>query len=294
MAPQFSSKSYWQDRFTTSPGTFDWLLPASTLDPLLRTILSSNPHPTPQILHIGCGSSWLSFHLRAHVESPPQVLNVDFAEAAVELGRRKEADLYRDEEAREDVLSSCEAWGRDGEEKRGMRWTVADLLDFASLAAAAGSSGPQFSLVIDKSTSDAIACAESIPANDVFLGMDAVRLGLNAVASVQSLREKFVLGAKNLMDPVIVLSLHLAAVTLELGAWISISHSQERFWFLESKCDEGSTRSLNDLDPKRFWKLEKKEPLNAPDEDEANGASVHRSKIQHWIYVLSRTSEPLP
>ncbi|KAI9656794.1 MAG: hypothetical protein M1821_003433 [Bathelium mastoideum] len=299
MAPEFSSKSYWNTRFTTSPNSFDWLLPASSLDPLLRTTLASCPDPNPQILHIGCGSSWLAFHLRAHVAHPGQVLNIDFAEAAVALGRRKEAEMYPEDDER---LSSGAEWrGEEAEEERRMmRWEVADLLDLASLVAAAGGSAvaaPRFSLVLDKSTSDAIACAESVPAADVFAGMDAVFSGSDAHGTVSSLRNQSVWDASKTLDPMIVLSLHLAAVVVEGGSWIAVSHSQERFQFLGSNSSDAARdpcRKLNSLDPKRFWNLERKEPLDAPEQTELSNDAVSQPKIKHWLYVIVRTSELLP
>ncbi|KAI9686009.1 MAG: hypothetical protein M1822_003992 [Bathelium mastoideum] len=298
MAPEFSSKSYWNTRFTTSPSAFDWLLPACSLDPLLRTTLASCPDPSPHILHIGCGSSWLAFHLRAHVSQPGQVLNVDFAEAAVELGRRKEAEMYPEDEG----LSSGAEWRGEGAEegeRRMMRWEVAGLLDLASLVAAAGGSaaGPRFALVLDKSTSDAIACAESVPAADVFAGMDAMFSGSDAYGTVSSLRDRSVSDGSNTLDPMIVLSLHLATVVIEGGSWIAVSHSQERFWFLGSNSSAAARdpcRKLNSLDPKRFWNLERKEPLDAPEQTELSNDAVSQPKIKHWLYVIVRTSELLP
>ncbi|KAF2233584.1 hypothetical protein EV356DRAFT_435772, partial [Viridothelium virens] len=314
MVPQFSSKSYWNTRFTDSPTSFDWLLPASTLDPLLRTTLASHADPPfPQILHIGCGTSWLSFHLRAHVAHPSQVLNLDFSETAIALGRAKEADLYPEEHAEPDALSSAEAWQRDGsseigarEEGGGMRWATADLLSFGSLVEAVGgtTAASRFSVVLDKSTSDAVACAESIPAADALLGMDAAMLDPEAYARVVELqdRESELKRGGDLLDPMIVLALHLAAVTVAGGTWIAVSHSRERFWFLEGGTDPRVDESdgareyaerPSELDPKRFWRVERKEALDAPGSDERSNGAVHPPRIQHWLYLLIRSNKSL-
>ena len=302
MPPQFSSKSYWDSRFASEPGSFDWLLPASALDSLLRSTLASCPLSNPQILHIGCGTSWLSFHLRAHVGKPDQVLNLDFSETAVELGRIKEADIYAEDEiGGRAVLSSAEEWRKGQSEREGMRWATADLLDFSSLVSATGSSAPQFSLILDKSTSDAIACAESISVSDAFFGMDAVLLDSKTLLNALSIQAQPPLDHKCSLDPMIVLSLHLAAITLPGGTWNALSYSQERFWFLEENASndaeaEAGTKKIrsNSLDPKRFWSLEKKESMDVQEQNEPDTDVVYRPKIQHWLYMVVRTSESLP
>ncbi|KAL9094284.1 MAG: hypothetical protein Q9165_003424 [Trypethelium subeluteriae] len=319
MPPQFSSKSYWNTRFTDSPTSFDWLLPASALDSILRTTLASRPDPAPKILHIGCGTSWLSFHLRAHVAQPSQVLNLDFSETAIALGRAKEADLYPEEQQHHepDALSSAEAWqqheGRDEtlspQDGGAMGWATADLLSFSSLIDAVGgtTTTPQFSVILDKSTSDAVACAESIPAADVLLGMDAVQLDAEAYARVLELRDHQESvrkrGGGELLDPMVVLALHLAAVTVAGGTWIAVSHSRERFWFLEGGTDprmdgsDGAREGVgrpSGLDPKRFWRVERKEALDASESDERSNGAVRRPRIQHWLYVLVRSNMSLP
>ena len=300
MPPQFSSKSYWNSRFTSDPSPFDWLLPASALDSLLRSTLSSSPFPNPKVLHIGCGTSWLSFHLRAHVEKPNQVLNLDFSETAIDLGKTKEADLYRPDEAEvPEMLSSSREWCGAEDDGERMQWAAADLLEFSSLVSATGCSGPQFAVILDKSTSDAISCAQSIPATEAFLGIDAGVLDSKAFSAAMNLRERSVPDPEHLLDPMIVLSLHLAAITREGGTWIAVSYSQDRFWFLERNLlndteADSQKHGSNKLDPKRFWRLARKEALEIQQQDEPSISPVHRPNIQHWLYLVLRTDELLP
>ncbi|KAI9710945.1 MAG: hypothetical protein M1820_002382 [Bogoriella megaspora] len=311
MPPQFSSRSYWNARFTEDQSCFDWLLSASSTSSLLPSLLSSLHQQNPQILHIGCGSSWLSFHLRELVEHPSQILNLDFSEKAVVFGRRNERELYP-----EDGESATQEWRRDEAALlagvASMHWATADLLCFKSLIAAVGSGKPRFSLIVDKSTSDAIACAESMKVSDVISGINAVFLDSEICVEVSSLHEKASGSNEGLIDPMIVLALHLAAVTDEGGKWLAVSYSTDRFWFLENcSADAGSDLVLkgthemearsgpedqtgNSLDPKRFWRLESETNVDPEQSSEPRNSGVHRPRIQHWVYTVTRTEIPFP
>ncbi|KAF3910573.1 hypothetical protein ABW21_db0202543 [Orbilia brochopaga] len=144
MPPSFGDKEYWDARFASDPSQFDWLLPADALDSAVTKALdSARSCDEPRILHIGCGTSSLSFHLRDLVKSPSQIHNVDFSAAAIDVGKAQEA-----------AESPLER----------MQWSVADLLSFDDILTlrAAGEAARAYHVVVDKSTADAISCAEDV------------------------------------------------------------------------------------------------------------------------------------
>ena len=88
MAPEYGTALYWESRFRSDPNAYEWLVsPDCFHDPVLSA-LKTSATPNPKLLHIGCGSSELSYHLRFLVDEPAQVHNVDFSKEAIELGRK--------------------------------------------------------------------------------------------------------------------------------------------------------------------------------------------------------------
>jgi hypothetical protein len=90
------------DRRTTgmiaSPRTrnlFEWLEEPNTLDPYIVDALNTAQEEKPGLLHIGCGTSPLSYHLRSHVKDPKQTHNLDYSDVAIELGKRQERAVYK-------------------------------------------------------------------------------------------------------------------------------------------------------------------------------------------------------
>jgi hypothetical protein len=75
--PSFGSQDYWNTRFMANSNPFEWLEAPTVLDPFLVDALNTTADPDPRLLHIGCGTSLLSYHLRAHVKNPAQIHNVD-------------------------------------------------------------------------------------------------------------------------------------------------------------------------------------------------------------------------
>ncbi|KAI1613244.1 hypothetical protein EDD37DRAFT_626938 [Exophiala viscosa] len=296
-APSFSSRSYWDDRFTGDQITFEWLLSVGDTIAIINGIIVNSRidgqgvsnDPKPRILHIGCGTSDLSLHLRELVRLPAQVHNVDFSEAAVEHGRMKELQSFHIHPASIDADR-----GRDGgvsgpaatevsERENWMSWSTVDLLSLPSVESLVGDGGQLYDLIIDKSTSDAIACGDNITVMPLWVQPDG-RVPIS-------------------MDPVDLLALHLAAVTAPAGYWIVISYSANRFPFLESEAeqrDQCAEKSPSQHDtsrgvaPGRFWRLERKAQITVPATEEAvvggaPGHTVHRPEIYHWLYVLIRT-----
>ncbi|KAJ4353266.1 uncharacterized protein N0V89_004993 [Didymosphaeria variabile] len=152
--PPFGSQEYWNKRFTDNPKPFEWLEAPDALDPYIVDALNKSKDPNPQLLHIGCGTSLLSYHLRAHVEKPQQIHNLDYSDVAIKLGRGLEVEIFRSEVVASDqsletfnhssdgtrVKSSQAAIESVKEERPAgdpesslMRWSSADLLNHTSI-----------------------------------------------------------------------------------------------------------------------------------------------------------------
>jgi len=296
MAPtDFSSQSYWEHRFTTTQTPFEWLLPlddtVGILDKYIRHggsrqgVESEEPHG-PYILHIGCGTSDLSLRLRDFVSCPSHVHNVDYSEEAVKIGRRREEEY---------IIASRTSHSdpREDVDQRRMRWSTADLLSLPSVQSLTSDNGTLFDFIVDKSTSDAIACGDNITILATWAGGDDD--GPSPVS----------------LPPVEVLALHLAAVTAAGGRWIVISYSGDRFGFLERNArSEMGTAGNSDTEadaqiiegqvvgPATFWRLENKEQIAVPEPEVSTDRNesahiVHRPPIFYWLYVLTRTKTSL-
>src|SRR4051812_32005085 len=92
--PSFGLREYWEDRYAQKPAPYDWLNYADILDAYLEKALKSWPFPSPQILHIGCGNSELSFNLRLRVRDPGQIHNVDYSSVVIDWGRKHEKQMF--------------------------------------------------------------------------------------------------------------------------------------------------------------------------------------------------------
>ena len=293
MAPtDFSSQSYWEDRFTASQTPFEWLLPLDDTVGILERFIGHSadctgvvsdavPHG-PYILHIGCGTSDLSLRLRDFVSCPSHVHNVDYSEEAVKIGRRREEEY---------IIASRTSHSdpREDVDQRRMRWSTADLLSLPSVQSLTSDNGTLFDFIVDKSTSDAIACGDNITILATWAGGDDD--GPSPVS----------------LPPVEVLALHLAAVTAAGGRWIVISYSGDRFGFLETNTQsgvgtagnsdtEGDSQAIDGqvVGPATFWRLEYKEQIAVPEPEVSRDRNesthiVHRPPIFYWLYVLTRT-----
>jgi EEF1A lysine methyltransferase 4 len=294
----FESRQYWDSRFTRSPQSFDWLVSPSVLIPHLLNTLSQDASPNstpPSILHIGCGTSNLSNLLRLHAP-PSTVTNVDFSHRAIELGIQREREEF------------AEAGTKDG--KGSMSWATVDLLDRQSIWSVigrnAGDSKPsindscgielgnsmpssastcsaRFSIMIEKSCADAIACGEDVTI--------PVPYCLDPVAD----RTKPA-GEVVYIHPVCLLAIHLAALTKPGGMWIVLSYSETRFDCLYSL--EGGDDEYHELknegmvpNPATLWTVVKKQEIIS--QVESKDGSVYRPRISHWLYMLRRTDHEI-
>lgn len=241
----FGSQEYWNKRFTSNSDPFEWLEAPPALDPFLSASLKEMNDLDLQVLHIGCGTSLLSYHLRAHVTDPKRIHNVDYSEVAVEVGKKREVDLFKPDL---DLLAKSEI-GESTDEReapesiqtqRGneartevsltapsgspkpsyMRWSAANILDHSSLLEACQPN--TYSMIVDKSTSDSIACSDDVyvplPYHITTLGNPAYGARLNK--------------SPEPIHPLHIMAVHLALLTKPKARWISLSYSIDRYPFL--------------------------------------------------------------
>lgn len=273
LPPSFGSQEYWDARFSSNTEPFEWLEAPTALDASIDEALGLNSENHPEILHIGCGTSLLSFHLRLHVADAKQIHNLDYSNVAVALGQKRERKLAGADPSIGDITHPTY-----------MRWDIVDLLDHNSLLHVCSRSA--YSLIIDKSTSDAISCADDIyvprpfpvtldPYNPTALGSTSTNEPIH---------------------PLYIMAVNLALVAKPGARWITLSYSDDRFPFVE-----GSLCPLPEYEafpnPATLWKLvEKREVEDSkqqPPDDGDSSTITHRPKVSNWIYVLERTSMPL-
>lgn len=265
-APSFGSQDYWDQRFTTNAAPFDWLSAPDALDPLITEALTSANEPEPQILHVGCGSSLLSQHLKIHVKHARQVHNVDYSSVVVDAERKREVDAASGD------VGAC------------TRWDAVDLLDHGSLleVCAVGT----YSVVVDKSTSDAVSCADDVVCS---LPYAVTTQACTASVPVVDIEPK-----ELSVHPLHLMAVHLALVTKPGARWIALSYTAERYPFLEGEAtgtDEDGTSDAGIPDPRLLWTVVDKQQIEA--KEEAIDGVTHRPKVYHWVYILQRTSIPL-
>lgn len=124
--------------------------------------------------------------------------------------------------------------------------------------------GP-FDIILDKSTSDAVATAaspsfspEMTPQTDI-------------CPTVRHIIERNG-PTTTTMSPVEVLGLHLAELTRPGATWATLSYSTMRFDNL--RCLEG------------YWELVSRTPVKAPQGE--TSAFAYTPEVFHWIYILRR------
>jgi EEF1A lysine methyltransferase 4 len=293
MPPSFADQEYWDLRFRKDPCTFDWLLPASVVREVVAGVLEKAP--SPRILHIGCGTSELSFHLRFLVPKAGQVCNVDYSPAAVEAGIMAEVDRMVAE-------------GKSHEDR--MDWRQVDLLSGTAVeglmatykGSGAGEGGPfgpgLFSVIVDKSTSDAISCGEDVK----------VELPYRFRTETPQGPQDALIRSTASVHPLHVLAIHLAALAVPgEGRWIAISYTDDRFPFFppfpRSKADgllDEAITSRRFPHPGVLWRLEDKWKVKIPQEIvgiregvSGDGDGVKRPEVFHWVHVLGRTDVTL-
>lgn len=165
--------------------------------------------------------------------------NVDFSSEAVRLGQAAE---------------------QHQEPKNAMHWHCADLLQWESISAL--STSAPFQLILDKSTSDAIATA-----SDRHFGVEDDTSCICPTVK-EELREKSSL----ILSPTELLALHLVPFTQKGSTWIALSYSTFRF-------DNLAYIS-------KYWNVRSRIALKAPSGPVSETA--YTPDVFHWIYVLDR------
>jgi len=163
-APSFGIQEYWEERFKRDREPYDWLQPSSVLDKAIADALAACEDENPQILHIGSGTSELSFSLRGLVKAPRQIHNADFSAEAIAWSIAREKSFF-DFEWDEDFCDEAEREGFAKPESAAqlqvemMRWTQTSLLSLESVISTCDLGSYQ--IVVDKTCCDAVACAGS-------------------------------------------------------------------------------------------------------------------------------------
>jgi hypothetical protein len=170
--------------------------------------------------------------------------NVDFSSEAVRLGQELET-------------------GKDA--AHAMHWVQADLRSWSDVSSALKDFTP-FEVILDKSTSDAIATGPS----EVFTSSGNDDLS-SVCPTVRAILDQQGEG-KIELSPVELLALHLVPLTQKGAMWITLSYSTARF---------DNFRYLAE-----HWSLVSRTPLQAPPGKTAS--SAYTPEVFHWMYVLQR------
>lgn len=271
MPLDFSDVRYWNDRFEKETKPFEWLKTPVGMLPSIEASLRLFSEDDQHILHIGPGSSTLALALRRLVSDPQRIHNVDYSQSAILLGIEMESKAFTDSS------------------KGNMRWTCADLLDSHKVSSLMNRDlfCSQYSLIVDKSTSDAVACG-----TDVWLFPQIFRTSeQNPTGDDRDLKGRT---DERKLHPVLLLMLHLAILASTDARWLSLSFSSERFSFLTDP--KQSDWKVGVLDPRKYWTLESVIPVpvdEVSEQTDENAASVHRPQVLYWLYTMRRTSEGL-
>ena len=124
--PQYGDPKYWDERYTKyKDSTFDWLEDFKSLEPLLLQFIQK----TDRILMLGCGNAELSEDM--YDAGYQNITNIDISSVVIETMRERNAD------------------------KTGMIWLVGDVTYMPEFES------NSFDALLDKSTIDALLCAEN-------------------------------------------------------------------------------------------------------------------------------------
>jgi hypothetical protein len=165
--------------------------------------------------------------------------NVDFSAEAVRLGKDAEYQIPPDQ---------------------AMAWHRADLLSWDDVSSV--SRFAPFDVIVDKSTSDAIATSD----DKYFTVTDDMSRLCPTIKEILSRKPSIVLSSVEL------LALHLVPLSRKETTWIVLSYSSLRF----------DNRPFLD----RYWSLRSRIPLKAPPGPVSS--SAYTPETFHWLYILDR------
>ncbi|KIP10100.1 hypothetical protein PHLGIDRAFT_115737 [Phlebiopsis gigantea 11061_1 CR5-6] len=267
MPPNYESQTFWDTRFKKEEH-FEWLDDGrDTIVPVLREHLRTHAEADPEsagpplVLHIGAGTSTLSNDIvEAHQSvygRPPGglvVLNTDFAQEAVRRGTA--------------------AGGR----AEVVAWAQLDLLEWRDMRAMRDRveevEGRRFAFVVDKSTTDAIACRGDMgfsqQACEAAAGDYHPAIVAAALASPTGYID---------VHPAAVLAHHLAALVQAGGVWIVLSYSSNRFPFLTYDSNDQDSENKIEASARAFWRLERVQAVKVKEEGTAGESTVHTPEL---------------
>ncbi|KAE8371187.1 hypothetical protein BDV26DRAFT_276612, partial [Aspergillus bertholletiae] len=244
--PDYDDPTFWDRKFATGQDVGEWLNPGDHLVQVVLFELDNQPSVqarSPRVLHLGPGISKLGTKLRqAFVDRDWKgsgIVNVDFSSEAVRLGQEVES---------KQVPSHA------------MHWLHADLRSWSDMSALAPFA--PFDIILDKSTSDAIATSPSATFSSTSIPQDICPV----------LRDVLDTRGETTLSPVELLALHLVPLTREGATWATLSYSTMRF------------DNLPQLT--KHWDLVSRTPLKAPQGQVSSFAFT--PEVFHWLYILRR------
>lgn len=267
-APEYDTVEYWENKYKSTDRPFEWLLPPHVLGDEFQSSLKRYQSNHPLVLHIGPGNSQLSFYLRNSIEDPEQIHNLDFSQTALDWGVETEDARFPDQQKR-------------------MKWMRASLTDIRSLLTVC--EREQYSIIVDKSTSDSIACGY-----DVDIDIDFPLSTTPTTIHSNHPKTSYVL-------PLQVLAINLAYICKPGATWIALSYSQKRFDILYTDLTDDDKEYVDPAlhrqgfpDVKKIWTLESSSTIETAEEHtRTNGSIVHRPKAEHYMFILRRTQTPV-
>ncbi|KAJ5184049.1 hypothetical protein N7492_001665 [Penicillium capsulatum] len=244
-APDYDSPEFWDARFATGRDVGEWLNTGEALLDAVLGDLETRPdlEGAPRVLHLGPGVSKLGAKLRdACVERRWKgngIVNVDFSAEAVRLGQAAERQRASDQ---------------------AMTWEQADLLAWDHVEGLTGFA--PFDVIMDKSTSDAIATFsdQKIQSQD------------DTSSICPTLRSLLSKEPAVTLSPVELLALNLVPLTRKDTTWIALSYSTLRFDDMPFLAD--------------YWQVRSRTPLKAP--SGGTSSSAYTPEVFHWVYILDR------
>ncbi|KAL2857245.1 hypothetical protein BJY01DRAFT_242320 [Aspergillus pseudoustus] len=246
-APDYDDPSFWDTKFATGQDIGEWLNSGEVLLDAVVSFLERFATATqnrPRVLHLGPGISKLGAKVRDAFSErgwmANGIVNVDFSSEAVRLGQETEHNQDP---------SQAMHWQRADLRS----WTdVSHLLPFAP-----------FDVILDKSTSDAIATASPVRFTPELSKSEVCP----TVQAIIPRDEEAVI-----ISPVELLAMHLVPLTRKGSKWFVLSYSTMRFDNLSDLCT--------------YWEIVSRIPLQAPCGQTASGA--YTPPIYHWMYTLER------
>ncbi|GAM38644.1 hypothetical protein TCE0_033r09533 [Talaromyces pinophilus] len=252
-APDYDDAAYWDTKFITGQDVGEWLNKGDLLiERAINELETQYNTPsigngsatlgqmgTPRALHLGPGISAVGSKLCEAFGRKGwkgcDIVNVDFSSEAVRLGLEREIRKTNPEQT--------------------MRWIHADLCSWQDVSQRLLPLA-SFDVLLDKSTSDAIATAVP-PLQDL----------LQDASNFKGPNETLTL------LPVQLLSLHLVPLTKPGAIWLALSYSSTRF------------DGLPYLD--KYWEVVSRIPLKAPSGQTLSPAAMVPD-VFHWLYTLRR------